>query len=54
MMVDSQKEATAAALTELGYDVDAQLTVYSFTEGLGSRGRPRGGRRHPRRRTARR
>ena len=23
MMVDSQKEATAAALTELGYDVDA-------------------------------
>lgn len=33
MMVDSQKEATAAALTELGYDVDPQLTVYSFVEG---------------------
>ena len=30
MMVDSQKEATAAALTELGYDVPRKLTVYSF------------------------
>ena len=48
MMVDSQKEATAAALTELGYDVDAQLAVHSFTRGLGLRGRPRGGRRDPR------
>lgn len=38
MMVDSQKEATAAALTELGYDVDARLTVYSFTEGSASAG----------------
>ncbi|WP_442576136.1 YlbL family protein [Microbacterium sp. F51-2R] len=32
MMVDSQKEATAAALTELGYDVVPQLTVHSFTK----------------------
>ncbi|GAA3211421.1 YlbL family protein [Microbacterium terregens] len=31
MMVDSQQDATAAALTELGFDVDPQLTVYSFT-----------------------
>jgi PDZ domain-containing protein len=38
MMVDSQKEATAAALTELGYDVDAMLTVYSFTEDSASAG----------------
>lgn len=32
MMVDSQQEATAAALTELGYDVGAMLTVHSFVE----------------------
>lgn len=32
MMIDSQQEATAAALTELGYDVGAQLTVHSFVE----------------------
>jgi PDZ domain-containing protein len=38
MMVDSQKEATAAALTELGYDVDPQLTVYSFTKDAASAG----------------
>ena len=38
MMVDSQKEATAAALTELGYDVDAKLTVHSFTEDSASEG----------------
>jgi PDZ domain-containing protein len=38
MMIDSQKEATAAALIELGYDVDAMLTVYSFTEGSASEG----------------
>lgn len=38
MMVDSQTEATAAALTELGYDVGAQLTVYSLTEGSASDG----------------
>jgi len=38
MMVDSQKEATAAALTELGYDVEAELTVYSFTDDSASEG----------------
>ena len=38
MMVDSQKEATAAALTELGYDVDAKLTVYAFTKDSASEG----------------
>ncbi len=32
MMIDSQQEATAAALTELGYDVGATLTVHSFVE----------------------
>lgn len=32
MMIDSQKEATAAALDELGYDVVPRLTVHSFTE----------------------
>ena len=38
MMVDSQKEATAAALTELGYDVDAELTVHSFTDDSAAEG----------------
>ncbi len=38
MMVDSQKEATAAALTELGYDIEAMLTVFSFTDGSASAG----------------
>ncbi len=32
MMVDSQKEATAAALTHLGYDVQSRLTVNSLTD----------------------
>jgi len=32
MMIDSQKEATAAALKELGYDVEPQLSVHSFTK----------------------
>ena len=32
MMVDSQNEATAAALTELGYDVDPQISVHSLLE----------------------
>lgn len=32
MMVDSQQEATAAALTHLGYDVESELTVYSLTD----------------------
>lgn len=33
MMVDSQEEATAAALTHLGYDVQGRLTVHSFVSG---------------------
>lgn len=32
MMVDSQKEATAAALTQLGYDVRAMVRVYSVPD----------------------
>ncbi|MHC3000316.1 YlbL family protein [Microbacterium sp. HJ5] len=32
MMVDSQQDATAAALTELGYDVGAQISVHSIIE----------------------
>ena len=32
MMVDSQNEATAAALTELDYDVNAQISVHSLTD----------------------
>ena len=32
MMVDSQKEATAAALTHLGYDVQGELVVHSLTD----------------------
>lgn len=32
LMVDSQKEATAAALTELGYDVNPMVRVYSLTD----------------------
>lgn len=38
MMVDSQQEATAAALTELGYDVEQRLKVYSLTEDSASGG----------------
>lgn len=38
MMVDSQKEATAAALSELGYDVNAMVRVYSLTEDSASQG----------------
>lgn len=38
MMVDSQHEATAAALTELGYDVGARLSVYSLVEDSASAG----------------
>ncbi|WP_353112184.1 S16 family serine protease [Microbacterium sp.] len=34
MMVDSQHEATAAALTELGYDVGAKVEVAGTVEGL--------------------
>jgi PDZ domain-containing protein len=32
MMIDSQQEATAAALTELGYDLAATITVHSIRE----------------------
>ena len=32
MMVDSQKEATAAALTNLGYDVNPHIRVFSLTD----------------------
>ena len=32
MMVDSQNEATAAALTELGYDLDPRISVHSLTD----------------------
>lgn len=38
MMVDSQQEAKAAALTELGYDVPAALTVHSLTDDSASEG----------------
>ncbi|MEI3845184.1 MULTISPECIES: S16 family serine protease [unclassified Microbacterium] len=38
MMIDSQHEATAAALTELGYDVGGQLAVYSVIDGAAAEG----------------
>ena len=38
MMVDSQHEATAAALTELGYDVGGTLAVYSVIDGAAAEG----------------
>lgn len=38
MMVDSQKEATAAALTELGYDVKPRVGVYSLTDDSAAQG----------------
>ncbi|GAA5199473.1 YlbL family protein [Microbacterium jejuense] len=38
MMVDSQQEATAAALTELGYDVGAKLSVHSVIDGAAAEG----------------
>nr|WP_205835483.1 S16 family serine protease [Microbacterium sp. CFH 90308] len=38
MMVDSQAEATAAALVELGYDVDGRLSVHSLTDGSPAEG----------------
>jgi PDZ domain-containing protein len=38
MMVDSQKEATAAALTELGYDVQPMVRVYSLTDDSAAEG----------------
>ncbi|WP_375383896.1 PDZ domain-containing protein [uncultured Microbacterium sp.] len=38
MMVDSQKEATAAALTQLGYTITADLTVHSLVDGSAATG----------------
>ncbi|AZS37192.1 Lon protease 2 [Microbacterium lemovicicum] len=38
MMVDSQKEATAAALTELGYDVGTKVTVVGLTDDSAAQG----------------
>lgn len=38
MMIDSQQEATAAALSELGYDVGAQIAVHSVVEGSAAEG----------------
>lgn len=37
-MVDSQKEATAAALSELGYDVSPRVSVYSILEDSAAEG----------------
>jgi Lon-like protease len=38
MMVDSQQEATAAALVELGYDVSAQLEIHALTDDSAAEG----------------
>jgi PDZ domain-containing protein len=38
LMTDSQNEATAAALAELGYDVGGHLSVHSLQEGSGAEG----------------
>ena len=38
LMVDSQKEATAAALSELGYDVHPMVRVHSLTEDSAAQG----------------
>ena len=38
LMTDSQKEATAAALTELGYDVSEHLSVHALTDDSASAG----------------
>ena len=38
MMVDSQKEATAAALIELGYTVTPKITVYSLVDASAATG----------------
>ncbi|MET0296510.1 MAG: S16 family serine protease [Microbacterium sp.] len=38
MMVDSQKEATAAALLQLDYDVESRLTVHSFSDDSAAEG----------------
>ena len=54
LMVDSQQEATAAALTELGYDVGVDGARRRADRRIAGRGRPRARRRHHRRSTARR
>ncbi len=38
LMTDSQKEATAAALSELGYDIGAHLSVHSVQAGSAAEG----------------
>lgn len=38
MMVDSQKEATAAALTQLGYAISADMAVHSLVDGSAATG----------------
>lgn len=38
LMTDSQQEATAAALLDLGYDVDAQIVVQGFSDGSPAEG----------------
>nr|WP_221446972.1 S16 family serine protease [Microbacterium thalassium] len=38
LMVDSQKEATAAALSELGYEVQPEFSVFSFVTDSASEG----------------
>ena len=38
MMVDSQKEATAAALTHLGYDIKPMVRVYALTDDSAAQG----------------
>jgi PDZ domain-containing protein len=38
MMVDSQNEAKAAALTELGYNLNPQITVHSLTNDSAAKG----------------
>ncbi|MFI8593490.1 PDZ domain-containing protein [Microbacterium sp. NPDC078428] len=38
LMVDSQQEATAAALSQLGFDIDSRVQVYSVPEGSPAEG----------------
>jgi PDZ domain-containing protein len=38
LMIDSQKEATAAALRELGYDVESRMTVFSLIDDSAAEG----------------
>ena len=41
MMADSQNEATAAALTELGYDLNPHISVHALTADSASEGSSR-------------